>query len=122
MPVVRQHGQHLDEQAERQDPGQDRHQARDRGIGHVADRAGVAHHDDSAATRFVPAAGTAPGQLMVTSVPWPGADRTDARPPQSVTRSVIERRSPSRAGSTRAGSKPAPASRTVTQRARPQGY
>ena len=55
---------------------------------------------------------------MLTVVPCPGADHIDAWPPQSAVRSTIDRRTPSRARSTRAGSNPVPRSRTVT-RSRP---
>ncbi len=53
---------------------------------------------------------------MRTAAPFPGADQTAASPPHSAVRSAMDRRSPSRAGSTRSRSKPAPWSRTVTSR------
>src|SRR6266571_2025875 len=56
------------------------------------------------------------GQHRLTRVPSPGADVINARPSRSAMRSMMDRRRPSRAGSTRAGSNPAPASRTVTWR------
>ena len=65
--------------------------------------------------RLAPVARRGPGHAD-TTVPCPGADHTDACPPQSAVRSAMDRRRPSRAWSTRAGSKPAPRSRTVTCR------
>ncbi len=50
--------------------------------------------------------GGPPGQDSRTPCPRPGADRTDAEPPQSSTRSVMDRRTPSRAGLDPAGVEP----------------
>jgi hypothetical protein len=74
------------------------------------------------AIRRAQASGSAAGALAgweglhvsTTDVPCPGAEMISARPPTSDSRPRTLLRSPERAGSTRAGSKPVPSSAMVT--------